>query len=153
MVEWTGSQQLLFLLQSGGLGFGLGFLFDVFTGLGRTGSRCQRFWLDSFFGILAALITFFGSLAIMDGVLHPLLFAGILVGFLAEHASVGWLVSRWLFSAVRWSSEILQKILDVLETILQKFPLFLRFLWEKIRSHRPKCKKNRKKIRFFQKNT
>ncbi len=153
MVEWTGSQQLLFLLQSGGLGFGLGFLFDVFTGLGRAGGRCRRFWLDSFIGVLAALITFFGSLAIMDGVLHPLLFAGILVGFLAEHAGVGWLVSRWLCGAVRRSSGFFGKMLAVLEAILLRISPLFEALWSKIRCHRPKSKKNRKKIRFFQKKT
>lgn len=101
-VEWTGQQQLLFLLQSAGIGCLIGAVFDFTTGLERgIGLRWLAWLLDGLFGILAALITFFGSLAIMDGCLHPLLFGGILCGFLAEHAAVGRQMSRFVCSTVR----------------------------------------------------
>lgn len=73
----------------------LGVLFDVNSGLSRTasGRGAVRFWLDIWFGLLAALITFYVSLAIMDGQLHPLLFGGSATGFWLEHVSVGKFVS------------------------------------------------------------
>lgn len=101
-IEWTGQQQLLLLLQSAGLGCLIGAVFDLTTGLERGIGRRWLVWLlDGLFGVTAALITFFGALAIMDGRLHPLLFGGILCGFLAEHTAVGRYMSRLVCGTVR----------------------------------------------------
>ena len=127
MVEWTGRQQLLFLLQSGGVGFLLGLLFDILTAVGRVGCRRWRqFLLDALFGIPAALITFFGALSIMDGELHPLLFVGIIVGLLAEHASLGKLVTRVLCAVMRWHNRFWRRLLDGAEGVLLQIPVFFR---------------------------
>ena len=95
-MEWTGGQQLGLLMESGGLGLLLGLLFDVNSGLSRAtpGRRAARFLRDMLFGLLAALVTFFVSLAVMDGRLHPLLFCGSALGFWLEHISVGRWVAR-----------------------------------------------------------
>ena len=89
-VEWTGAQQLTLLVKSGGIGFALGLLFGVWEMLEMAFFREKRkcFVADALFFLPAALITFFGLLALADGRMHPLLFAGILIGFLAERAGV-----------------------------------------------------------------
>ena len=94
-MEWTGRQQLDYLLQSVLVGVVVGVVFDVMTECGRAaGRRRTVFWLDGLFGVLAALITFFGALVITDGRLHPLLFFGVLSGMAVEHYSVGRLLAR-----------------------------------------------------------
>ncbi len=97
-MEWSGSQQVWLLLQSTGLGFGLGFVYDVlqlpcYCG----GGRIRRFVMDVLFGAVAALVTFYVALALMDGRLHPLLFFGSGVGFLAQHSCIG----HWLCRGLR----------------------------------------------------
>ncbi|MBQ8683996.1 MAG: spore cortex biosynthesis protein YabQ [Clostridia bacterium] len=154
MVEWTGQQQLLFLLQSSGVGVLLGLLFEMLTAVGRTtGGRWRQFLLDALFGIPAALVTFFGALAIMDGELHPLLFVGVAVGFLTEHMSVGRWVCRGLCMLLRWNSQLWRWLLDGGERILLKIPAFFRRLRDKIGKPSFVTKKSRKKCNFFQKNT
>ena len=88
---WMGREQVRLLLESGGLGLLLGMLFDVFGALSRACGRrrIRRFLVDAAFGIPAALMTFYGALAIMDGRMHPLLFGGMLVGFCLQHLTIG----------------------------------------------------------------
>ena len=120
-MEWSGEQQLLFLLQSVGLGVGIGLLFDLLTGVGRA---CRRrmsvFLLDVLFGVLAGLITFFAALAIMDGELHPLLFFGCFVGFAAEHGTVGSILSRWTCAILRGVGTVCRRACRVLDALLMK---------------------------------
>lgn len=101
LVEWTGAQQFLCLVQSMLLGAVLGLLFEVFTALTRIAKRrVTVFILDSVFGILSAMITFYTSLVISNGRLHPLLFFGGLAGYMCEHFTVGRYISKglsWLF--------------------------------------------------------
>ncbi len=153
-MEWTGRQQLLFLLQSAGLGFLIGLLFEGITGIGRV---CRRRWcvfvLDALFGLLAALITFFGALAIMDGQLHPLLFAGELVGFLAEHSSVGCVASRAVSTILRWCSRGLRFLLNTGDEFLQKITTVLGGILAKYKVKPKKSEKNHKIFHFFQKNS
>lgn len=99
-MEWTGQQQVFFFLQSVVLGMPVGLLLDVLTGLLDCGGRRHRLWQDVFFGPVAALLIFLGSLVIMDGHLHPLLLFGSFLGMIAEHVSLGWLVRKILKSLV-----------------------------------------------------
>lgn len=95
--EWSGCTQLLSLLQSTLAGALLGVAFSVFTGWGRSRqSAMARFVLDVTFMLLAALATFFASLVIMDGQLHPLLFGGLVLGAAVEHILIG----RWISAGV-----------------------------------------------------
>lgn len=93
-MEWSGRQQIYFLLQSVVLGAGQGLLLDVLTGMVRITNRKRWLWTDVIFGPIAAVITFCGALVIMDGHLHPLLFVGVGIGMLAEHVTIGVLVCR-----------------------------------------------------------
>jgi len=151
-LEWSGRQQLLFLVQSAGLGVLIGLVFDIITGVTRGACRRLRvFLLDVLFGVLAALITFFGTLAIMDGQLHPLLFVGALIGFLSEHGSVGRWISRGVCRCQRCFSRAGLFLLDRGE----RFLLRLAAVFSKKKLEKPIVKKTdekkRKKSRFFAK--
>lgn len=125
-MEWTGNQQLLFLLQSAGVGMGLGLLFDSMTGVGRTfRHRIGVFLWDVLFGVVAALVTFFASLAIMDGDMHPLLFIGGGFGFLAEHIGVGIQVSRAVCLFLCWVGRLGRDGIAASERFLRRFPIAL----------------------------
>ncbi len=94
-----GREQVRLLLESGGLGLLLGVMFDVCCAVSRGcgGKRWLRFCVDAAFGIPAALLTFFGALAIMDGRMHPLLLGGMAVGFWLQHRTIGRVATRWLY--------------------------------------------------------
>lgn len=111
---WMGREQVRLLLESGGLGLLLGVLFDVCCALSRAcgGRRWLRFGVDAAFGVPAALLTFYGALAIMDGRMHPLLFAGLAVGFWLQHRTVGRWVSRWLYRAGRMLGRGIRALVD-----------------------------------------
>lgn len=93
-MEWSGRQQLWFLLQSVGLGYVEGLLLDTLTSFIPSVRRCDYLWTDVAFGPFAAVVTFFGALAIMDGQLHPLLLFGVFLGMLIEHVSLGILLHK-----------------------------------------------------------
>ena len=93
-MEWTGQQQIQFLLQSFLLGGFQGLFLDLITSLCAGRKRRRWLWSDVFFGPLAAVTTFCGALAIMDGQLHPLLFFGIALGMLTEHVTIGAILIR-----------------------------------------------------------
>ncbi len=99
VMEWTGEQQLFLLLQSGMLGVVLGVVFDFCTIVDkcRRRHRWMAFLCDILFFVLAAFITFFFSLAVMDGRMHPLLFVGSGVGILLEHWLIGRYSGRWIY--------------------------------------------------------
>lgn len=100
IMEWTGRQQLYFLLQSVGVGLVQGLVLDTLTGLRQRLMHKRWRLTDVLFGPIAAFITFIGALVIMDGQLHPMLFFGIAIGMLVEHATVGlWL--QWLMRRLR----------------------------------------------------
>ncbi len=162
-MEWTGTQQLGLLLESGGLGVLIGLLFDGMGGIVRGGprSRWRLFSADVIFGLLAALLTFFGSLAIMDGQMHPLLFGGCLLGFLAEHIGpgrgVGWLTCRLCREIRRladWICVGLEALMGLIFGCIKR--LFRPLKREKTcqtEENTEKSEKSRKKFRFFQKNS
>lgn len=93
-MEWTIRQQICFLLQSVCLGAIEGLCLDAITALIPSGKRSVYFWIDVAFGPFAAVVTFFGALAIMDGQLHPLLLFGVFLGMLIEHVSLGILLHK-----------------------------------------------------------
>ena len=101
MMGWTWRQQLWLLLQCMGLGVSLGVLYDLFgvVRLWRSRRRRSLFLTDALFGVLAALVTFFTALAIMDGRMHPLLFFGSAFGFTVQHLTLGRVASRALYRA------------------------------------------------------
>lgn len=96
-MEWTITEQMLFFAESICLGLIIGILLDLFSGLGRGQSRGYRFWLDVLFGPLVAVLLFLGSLVILDGQLHPLLFFGSLCGAVLEHFTIGTYLSKFVF--------------------------------------------------------
>ena len=108
-MEWTGQQQIQFLLRSFLLGCLLGFLLDILTGLVRISKHSRWLWTDVLFGPLAAVITFCGALVIMDGQLHPLLFCGIALGMLTEHVTVGTYCSKTLRRFRRLTTKMVEK--------------------------------------------
>lgn len=153
-MEWTGQQQLLFFWQSTGLGMLVGLTFEVASGLCRV-IRCRWvvFLLDALFGVQASLITFFGALAIMDGQLHPLLFAGALVGFLMEHASVGAYISRVVCWCCRFLGRVGGALLTAEAKMMDYFAQFLVKRRQQMQNKAKKGKKIRKKSYFFYKKS
>ncbi len=156
MPEWTGYQQFRLLIQSVGLGVGLGFLFAFFNVAAKL--RRRRRWLlivcDALFCVIAALITFYFSLAVMDGRLHPLLFGGSLLGFALQHITMGRFLSRVLYRLGRWSVVALSWLA---RWICLPFRLvnsaFRRALASLCAKREKKVKKTRKKACFFQKKS
>ncbi len=153
-MEWTGNQQLWFLLQSCGVGGVVGVLFDVLTGWGRASvKRYMVYLLDAVFGLLAALITFFGGLVITDGRMHPLLFAGVLMGMLAEHFLIGRFISR----LIRHSVRALRRVSLFFRSSAASFEQRLVQIGRRNREQRETRDKNPKKVQknryFFKKKT
>ncbi len=162
-LEWTGSQQLILLAQSSGLGVELGLLFSVWSGCFRLSDRRVRFVADMLFGLVAALITFFMSLAMMDGRLHPLLFFGSGVGFAATYIAFGWRLARligrcrgWLHRGCSWLTDRAEMLLAAFYRIVSR--QFSRLFHSKSNDKKDQNEKNaekneksRKKFCFFQK--
>lgn len=154
MTEWTGNQQLWFLLQSCGVGGMVGMLFDVLTGCGRASlKRYMVFFLDVLFGLLAALITFFGALVITDGRMHPLLFTGVLAGMLTEHFLIGRFISKLIQRVVwflRHAAQCLHSVVVRMELRFDQMGMNDR---EQKKSKVQKRKKSAKNFLFFKKST
>ena len=152
-MEWTWQQQAHLLLQSGGVGFALGMVYDVFraAATGRA-ARVRVFVLDALFGVTAALVTFYAALAIMDGRLHPLLFVGCGVGFAAQRRSIGRLTGRlwrWVFAALgRFCRGVGRRMDDCSDRIQRRLLLLRR---AKPSGSGKKDPKKRKIFYFFRK--
>lgn len=117
-MEWSGRQQIEFLLQSFLLGVVQGLLLDVMTGLVFIAKRKRWLWTDMIFGPIAAIITFCGALVIMDGQLHPLLFFGVFFGMALEHVVIGTYVCRLMRHLRRGSMQIVRMIQRFLRRFL-----------------------------------
>jgi|GEM_PF-2809081 len=117
-MEWTGQQQLVMLMQSGGVGFLLGATYDLFFAVGRVrrSARSAVFVKDILFCLLSAVFTFYFSLMITDGQLHPLLFLGIALGMVAERGSVGRLLRLLRF----WLSSLFGKVRQIMVGVLAR---------------------------------
>ncbi len=156
MPEWTGQHQLTLLFQSGVFGVCLGFVFDFFNIPSKTHRRRRVavFLCDVVFFVLAALTTFFFSLAVMDGRMHPLLFFGALLGMTVQHLAIGRLFSRALYLIGRFLYKMFDRLLMWIclpfrlgfSAISRTFSA----VWTKIGK---KAKKTQKKSRFFQKKS
>ena len=156
MPEWIGQHQIALFLQSGAFGVCLGFVFDCFNVLSkmRRRNRIPVFLGDVVFFVLAAFATFFYSLAVMDGRMHPLLFFGIALGMIVQHLIIGRLFSRALYLLLRFLYRVFQTILSWVSIPFRRattaiFRVFS-LLREKIGKN---AKKPQKKSRFFQKNS
>ena len=137
-MEWSGYQQVLFLAPCALIGVAIGGLFDVFSGWFRGRAYRRRlFAADVLLGALSAVITFFGALVVMDGHLHPLLFFGLLFGFLLEHYTVGKMIGRFLCRCHCLLSGLRRKLVRIMQCALA----FCVRLAKKV----PKCRKNSEK--------
>ena len=153
-LSWSGEQQVFICLSCSGLGIALGVLFEVVTGLGRVSQRgVYRYLLDVGWGVCSAFVTFFAVLVLTGGRLHPVVFLGILIGFTAEHITIGrWIANgTYVVAAILrlWCAKIIDFIDAVLFGIFRKSRNFFRLRREK----RKNVKKQRKKPGFFQKNS
>ncbi len=156
MPEWAREQQLVLFCQSGLLGVALGFVFDFFNLPSKT--HRQRRWMvfliDVLFCVVAAMVTFYFSLAVMDGRMHPLLFCGSLMGFVVQHLTVGRFFGRLLYATVRVAYTILGRIFGWLEGVLLRGVSAIKrcfsYLSVKIKGN---AEKSQKKSNFFQKST
>ena len=136
-MEWTGQQQILFLLQSMCLGVVQGVLFNIVTGIGRSFSQSRRVMWDVLFGPLTAIITFCGALIIMDGQLHPLLLGGSVIGMLLEHLTIG----HWLSALI----VVICRVPRILIRFASAFCFRLGHFWRgSVQTWRKKLKKQRK---------
>lgn len=119
MIEWSGQQQLLFLLKSIPVGAIIGFVFSVINANSRERKFSWRwFTVDIICSVLFALITFFASLVIMDGHLHPILFVGMVIGFLGVH----FLCGRYIVYVIRALRSACGLVLNFVKHRLWKLP-------------------------------
>ena len=93
-IEWSGMHQFSILVQSGVLGLVMGFSFELLSGFGRCKGRGWLFLADILYCVISALVSFFSSLVMTDGKLHPVMFAGLLLGGAIEHCTIGKTVSK-----------------------------------------------------------
>lgn len=156
MSDWSGAHQLALLWQSCVLGIALGFIFDFFN----VPSKAQRrrrltvFLCDVIFFVIAAIVTFYFSLAVMDGRMHPLLFCGSFLGLAVEHLVVGRLFSRLLYRAVCFIGSIFRRLFQWLCALFGRIFSAISRLLLLLRSKIGKnAEKLQKKSDFFQKNT
>lgn len=119
-MEWSGRQQIEFLLQSCVLGVVQGFFLDVMTGFVFVAKRKRWLWTDVIFGPIAAIVTFCGALVIMDGQLHPLLFFGVFLGMALEHFAIGTYMCRLMRYLHHRSIRIVQKMQRFLRRFLHE---------------------------------
>lgn len=126
----------------------LGAVFDLVSGLGRTLRLRTLFVFDALCGPTFAVVTFFAALVITDGVLSPMLFVGLLLGFFAEHLLIG----RWLSKGVALLCRTIRKVLRILIKTAQRC---VRFVQRGAVFHKKSDndKKFQKKTIFFSKNT
>ena len=148
-MEWSGQQQIQRLLQCVVLGTLQGFLLDILTGVACVRKRRKWLWTDVLFGPIAAIITFFGALVIMDGQLHPILLLGVFGGMALEHVSMGIVIRRTVACIRFWTAQSL--------CFLYRFFLRIGVAVGRLLVLRGRASKNtekqRKICRFFKKKT
>lgn len=146
-MEWTWREQILLFLQCGGLGLLLGMMYDWVSVWGQLhrSSRGTVFCMDSLFGLLAALVTFFFALATMDGRLHPLLFAGSALGVVVQrcgisrlHRSVLYRIGILLRSFARYCMVPFLLVKAGVARVLEKVGKFIKKTYQKLKKIRKK---------------
>lgn len=122
-MEFTINDQIRELFLSCGMGFILGFYYEIFRVprlVLRSGKKAL-FFQDFFFCLSAAVITFLFSLAVMDGRLRLYLFLGEAIGFAAYYFTVGRLVVRFSVTAVNFVRLFIAKAWSVISVPLCRF--------------------------------
>lgn len=154
-MEWTGHEQVVLFAESVLLGVCLGMVFAFFN----VAPKCRRhrrllFVSDMLFFMTASLVTFFFSLATMDGHLHPLLFGGSVIGFVLFHITLGRYLSRWLYLLLRCLRNGIARVSGWIFAPVRLLLLLVMRRFCAIREKRAKkAQKTRKKFAFFQKNS
>ena len=152
-VEWTGAQQVALFLQSGGLGLLFGVAFDALEGAQPFVRRRRgvRWLLDILYGIVAAFVTFFVALGKMDGVLHPLLFGGILLGMAVEHLGTGRVVQKCTLLTCHGAARTARLLMAAGDAATGFLRGILPRKWPSWAIKSPKHKKQQKNSAFFSK--
>ena len=142
-MEWGVGAQLPLLCQCAPIGACIGFFFDCMSGwLRHCSYRRRLFVADALFGGFAALVTFFGALVVLDGQMHPMLFFGVLIGFLVEH----WVVGKWIGRLLcRTHVFVSRFVRDFIHCMDSKLVGFCRYLQRIVRKTQ-KMRKNQDKI-------
>ncbi len=155
IMQWSGYEQLKLFIASILLGCCLGLLFSLFNVASKLRHyRWIMFLSDAMFFAVASIISFFFALAMMDGLLHPLLFCGCLVGFVVFHAALGRYLSRWLYRLGRWLIIVATKAIRWTFMPFKRLLSALRHAFNSNNDKRTKKAGNsRKKSIFFQKNS
>lgn len=126
-VEWSSMQQLGFLLKSMVLGCCIGCVLDISGGIWRGKKHRHKMYVsDVVCCILAAVITFFGALVITDGQLHPVLFAGIIFGVIAEHFVVGRWLSLFVYKFLKQLRALAPKMVEKCVRLVQLLAVVVR---------------------------
>lgn len=118
-MDWSGTEQLYHFLQCVIMGSVLGIQFELTCALIRViKSPILRFIIDALYGVIASVITFFWSLIITDGRMHPVLFVGGLCGFLCEHYALGRFISRGMAWVLKKTGQGIGKTIHHMDTWL-----------------------------------
>lgn len=152
-LEWGGAQQILLLLRSGFLGVVLGVLFDLLSGILYRKTKLIRFISDIIFCLFAAMVTFFTSLVISDGLLHPVLFLGTLIGLSVSHFTIGRLLSRFSYQMAHFLHVCMGLFVVKIQHFYKRIAVCYRRIIKKGRKESGSSKKTRKNRRFFEKKT
>ena len=156
MPEWTGQQQVLLLCHSVAFGGCLGLVFDFFNVPSKSSRRhrLMTFLCDVVFFAVAALATFFFSLAVMDGRMHPLLFIGSSLGVILEHLLIGRLISRLLYLCGRFFYRLIRRLEEWITLMLRVCLSVISHAVSALRSKMQKnIEKTRKKPQISEKNS
>ncbi len=133
-MNWSGWQQIGLLAQCVPCGVIIGLVFEINSGLIRCDTRKPfQYCLDGIFGVIAAILTFFCALVLMDGQLHPVLFLGVLCGFLMEHFTIGRFVEWGIVSLSRFARKTGGYIRIVFSLIFRGFGL----IFQKLKRYLP----------------
>lgn len=116
---WGSDQQIHLFVYSALVGFGIGVVFDVVNGIGRTYGKTRRFLFDVLFCCFTAIVTFFTSLILNYGYLHPVLILGIFIGLLVEHRVIGCFVSKFVYRSIQLFARLLREFCVIFKKILR----------------------------------
>ncbi len=156
MTEWTGQQQCQLLLQSVLLGVVLGILFDFFNIAGKLRRRRWKvvFLCDVIFFLLASVVTFYFSLAQMNGRMHPLLFVGSFAGLIGEHCFFGRYFSKIIYCSGRYVYRVLYRFFSLfmmpIRVLFRSWCRLFGFVRRKTLNNSSKMRKN---STFFRKKS
>lgn len=107
----TVQQQAVIFLLACGLGFLLGFYYEIFRSLRLASTHTVKRCIleDVFFCVTSALTSFFMFLALTDGLLNLYVFVGEILGFLVFYGSLGRFLHVVLARVFRWLKPLFPK--------------------------------------------